>query len=224
MGAFTRALRALATTPTPRRIPMRDDKAFFDHCRATVMGPTLDGDEVSGTKAVLHAMSGAPLAWTAYALATAWHETAHSMQPVKEFGGPSYYTRMYDVRGQRPTLARSMGNTAPGDGAQFCGRGYVQLTWKVNYEWAAKETGFPLVGNPDLAMRADLAGLIMRRGMEQGKFTGKAFSHFLPKIGPASHGQFVDARRIINGRDKAQLIAGYAEKFQEALELGGWAG
>lgn len=224
MGALTRALRALARTPTPRRIPMLDKKAFFDVLRSGLMGPKLDSDEVSGTEAVLHAMSGTPLSWCAYALATAFHETAHTMQPIKEFGGPSYYTRMYDVRGNRPDLARSMGNTAPGDGALYAGRGYVQLTWKVNYERAAKETGYPLVGNPDLAMRPDIAALIMRRGMEQGWFTGKAFSHFLPKSGLANHGQFVDARRIINGRDKAQMIAGYAEKFQDALVAGGWVG
>ncbi len=50
-----------------------DRKAFFDACRKGVMGPTLDGDEVSGTSAILDAMAGAPLAATAYALATAWH-------------------------------------------------------------------------------------------------------------------------------------------------------
>lgn len=203
---------------------MRDTKAFFDACRAGVMGPRLDSDEVAGAEVILHAMSGAPLSWCAYALATAYHETAHTMQPVKEYGGPSYYTRLYDVRGNRPELARSMGNTAPGDGALYAGRGYVQLTWKVNYERAAKETGYPLVGNPDLAMRPDIAALIMRRGMEQGWFTGKALAHFLPKFGAGSRGQFVEARRIINGRDKASMIATYAEQFQDALVAGGWAG
>lgn len=199
-----------------------DKRAFFTTCRLGVMGPTLDGDEVSGAAAVLDAMAGCPMSWTAYALATAWHETAHTMQPIKEYGGPSYYTRMYDVRGNRPDLAKSMGNTAPGDGALYCGRGYVQLTWKTNYKWAAEATGYPLVGNPDLAMRPDIAGIIMRKGMEEGKFTGKAFGHFLPRNAPASHLQFVKARRIINGSDKASLIAGYADGFQEALSDGGW--
>ena len=57
------------------------------------------------------------------ALATAWHETAHSMQPVKQFGGPSYLTRMYDPKASRPDLARSMDNTQPGDRIKFAGRG-----------------------------------------------------------------------------------------------------
>jgi predicted chitinase len=203
-------------------IPPFDREAFFDACRSGVMGPMLDGDEVSGAGAIIDAMQGAPLAWCAYALATAWHETAHSMQPRKEIGGPSYYTRMYDIRGDRAPLARSMGNTAPGDGAQYCGRGYVQLTWKCNYERAAKETGYPLVGNPDLAMRRDIAALIMRKGMEEGWFTGKCFRHFLPTKGIAMREQYVQARRIINGADKAALIAQYALGFQSALQAGGW--
>lgn len=197
-------------------------KAFFDACREGVMGPTLDGDEVSGSERILDAMEGAPLAWTAYALATAWHETAHTMQPISEMGGTAYFIRMYDVRGKRPETARKMGNTAPGDGPLYRGRGFVQLTWKSNYARAAKETGYPLVGNPDLAMRPDIAATIMRQGMERGWFTGKRFAHYLPSTGTASHRQFCDARRTINGTDKAALIADYAEGFQCALIEGGW--
>lgn len=198
-------------------------KAFFDICRKGVMGPTLDADEVSGAEAILDAMAGAPLAYTAYALATAWHETAHTMQPIREFGGTAYLKRMYDIEGQRPKLARGMGNTVPGDGVRYCGRGYVQLTWRSNYRRAGEKLGYPLEGNPELAMRKDIAAQIMRRGMEEGWFTGKAFSHFLPFDGPANRADFINARRIINGRDKDALIADYAVQFQDALIAGGWA-
>lgn len=199
-----------------------NQKAFFDHCRSGVMGPTLDNDEVSGAGAILDAMAGAPLAWCAYALATAWHETAHSMQPIKEYGGPAYFTRMYDPKGQRPSLAKANGNTVPGDGIKYCGRGYVQLTWRNNYKRAGEKIGYPLEGNPDLAMRPDIAAMIMRRGMEEGWFTGKAFDHFLPKQGSADRAAYVNARRIINGADKAGQIADYALRFQAALQAGGW--
>jgi putative chitinase len=199
-----------------------NDAAFFAQCRDTVMGPTLDQGEVDGAKAILAAMAGTPLSWCAYALATAWHETAHTMQPVKEYGGPRYFTRMYDITGDRPSLAKSMGNTTPGDGPRYCGRGYVQLTWKANYARAEKETGKPLVANPDLAMEPIIAAQIMRHGMEEGWFTGKAFSHFLPAYGPSAEPGFINARRIINGADKAKLIAGYALQFQKALQVGGW--
>jgi putative chitinase len=215
-------MESIGLRPKPF-IPMHDLKAFFAACRATVMGPTLDGGEVSGSEAILRAMAGTPTSWCAYALATAWHETAHTMQPIKEYGGPSYFTRMYDIRGQRPQLAKSMGNTKPGDGARYCGRGYVQLTWHNNYARAEIETGHPLVANPDLAMRPDVAATIMRKGMEEGWFTGRAFDHFLPRERPATREQFVQARRIINGSDKAPLIAKYAGEFQDALIAGGWA-
>lgn len=198
-------------------------KTFFDHCRGGVMGPTLDGDEVSGAEAILDAMAAAPISWCAYALATAWHETAHTLQPIREFGGPAYLTRMYDITGQRPELARANGNTAPGDGVRYCGRGYVQLTWRANYRRAGEKLGLPLEANPELAMRKDIAAQIMRRGMEEGWFTGKAFDHFLPPSGPAPMRAFTDARRIINGKDKATLIAGYAMAFQAALTVAGWA-
>lgn len=200
-----------------------DRKRFFDSCRASVMGPTLDNEEVSGTETILDAMVGAPMSWIAYALATVWHETAHSMEPRKEIGGPGYFTRMYDIRGTRPDKARELGNDNPGDGALFAGRGYVQLTGRTNYRVASKRTGYPLETNPDLAMTPHIAAVIMRRGMEEGWFTGKAFDDFLPIRGPATRDQFTKARRIINGTDKAGMIAIYALQFQNALLASGWA-
>lgn len=199
-----------------------DRAKFFDACRKGVMGPTLDANEVSGAEAILDAMAGAPLAWCAYALATAWHETAHTLKPIKEYGGPSYFFRMYDPQGQRPTLAKANGNTQPGDGAKYFGRGYVQLTWRANYRRAGQRLGYDLEGNPDLALQPDIAALILRRGMEEAWFTGKGFADYLPSSGVASRGQFIKARRIINGTDRAELIADHAVKFQDALIKGGW--
>lgn len=194
-------------------------QAFFDSLRSGLLGPTLDQDEVTGCEAILDAMAGLPLSWCAYAMATAYHETAHTMQPIREFGGPRYLTRMYDVTGARPSLARKMGNTEPGDGVRFCGRGYVQLTWKANYAKAGAKLGVDLVANPDKAMRPDIAARIMREGMVEGWFTGKALKDYLP--GPrGALGQYQAARRIINGTDKAALIAGYAMQFEAALVKG----
>lgn len=199
-----------------------DRKAFFDVCRKTVMGPTLDGDEVSGTETILDAMKGTPLSWCAYALATAKHETGGTMQPIKEMGGPSYFFRRYDPDGDKPHIAAELGNTYPGDGEMYAGRGFVQLTGRKNYTLASKRTGYPLVGNPDLAMRPDIAADIMRRGMEEGWFTGKGFIDYLPREGRATRTQFTAARRIINGTDKASIIAAYALFFQDALDAGSW--
>jgi putative chitinase len=140
-------------------------------------------------------------------------------------GGETYLTRMYDIRGNRPEVAVRLGNTYPGDGIKFAGRGYVQLTGRTNYAKAGAELGMngQLIDAPDLALRPDIAAKIMRLGMVEGWFTGKAFHHFLPDNCEASWGQLVNARRIINGQDRAELIAGYAQKFQTALSESGWA-
>jgi len=201
---------------------MRNPTAFFAECRRTVMGPTLDQDEVDGTNFLLKALDKLPIAWVAYALATAWHETAHTMMPIKERGGRGYFMRNYDVSGRRPKTARRYGNIRVGDGPRYAGRGYVQLTWAINYKIASNKLGVDLYRNPDLAMRPDLAGLVMRHGMREGWFTGKSFQSYLPADGCATFPQFKSARRIINGTDKDALIARYACQFQEALRRGGW--
>ena len=197
-------------------------KPFFDHLRATLYAPRIDADELSGTEFILDAFAGQPLAYTAYALATTYHETAHTMQPVKEHGGPSYFFRSYDINGQRPHVARRLGNDTPGDGALFAGRGYVQLTGRSNYIKAGLKTGYPLVGNPDLAMRADIAAHILLHGMLEGWFTGRGFASYLPAKGKAHRADYRAARRIINGVDKADQIAGYALEYEAALIKGGW--
>lgn len=202
---------------------LANPRAFFDAMRSGLLGPTLTAEEVNGCNAILAAMEDAPLAWTAYALATAYHETASTMQPIKERGGETYFTRMYDVVGARPKLALSMGNSCAGDGAKYCGRGYVQLTWKANYRRASAECGVDLVGYPDKALEPAIAAKILREGMTEGWFTGKGFSRYLPAVGRATTAQYSQARYIINGTDKAQQIAGHAKAFENALVAGGWS-
>lgn len=181
---------------------------FFDSVRKTPpLGPTLTPDEVSGCEAILAACEGWPVSWAAYALATATHETAGTLRPIAEYG--KGHGRPYGV------------STRP-DGQVAYGRGYVQLTWDANYEKADKELGLDgrLIANYELALDPDIAARILRGGMEVGWFTGKGLATYLPPT--ATLAQFTDARRIINGTDKAELIAGYAVNFQTALQAGGW--
>jgi putative chitinase len=206
---------------------MMDKGKFYDAVRSgKLLGPVLEPKEFAGVDAILSEALDRkwPVSWTAYALATAYHETAHTMEPVKEFGGPKYYTRMYDITGTRPTLAKENGNTKPGDGILYCGRGFVQLTWKNNYEKAERLLGIKgLVANPELARNLNNAAKILGSGMELGWFTGKSMGHYLPKATvPATHVQFKAARRVINGVDKDDLIADYAVSFQNYLKTGGY--
>jgi putative chitinase len=201
-------------------------KRLFEELRKGILGPTLDSGEVGGTETIVNSCksTGWPISWAAYALATAYHETAHTMLPIKEFGGYNYFMRMYDVTGNRPKMAAQYGNTSPGDGAKYYGRGYVQLTWKINYEKAEKICGIiGLAKNPDLALVKENAAKIMISGMETGWFSpGNSCKKHLPAAGLASLGQFTSARKIINGTDKNTLIATYAMRFQDALLKSGY--
>lgn len=190
---------------------------FFAKARASgLFGPTLSQDEVDGLNAVLDAVAGWKKSWIAYALATTYHETAKTMKPIKEYGGPSYFFRMYDPNGERPKLAKDNGNIYPGDGAKFYGRGYVQITWRSNYGKFGKLLGIPLTTDPDLALLPVHAAKIMRIGMEKGLFTGRSLARQLPnEVGTLA--EFKEARRIINGLDKSDEIATLAVKFQGML-------
>lgn len=208
---------------------MIDRAIFFARVRAA-FGP-LSQPQVDGFTTILNVWQGryaarTPLTQLAYVLATSWHETAAQMQPIKEYGNTDYFIRMYDVRGNRPGLARSMGNREPGDGPRYCGRGFVQLTWKVNYAKATdklRDMGIlsvfdSLVQTPDLAMRMDIAAAILFEGMEDGWFTGRTMDALIDaKVDGDEFADFVKARAVINGRDRDELIAGYARKFLAAL-------
>ena len=144
----------------------------------------------------------------AYILATVRRETGSTYLPVEEgFGKLSraYFERKY---GYQTKKGRELGNTEPGDGYRYRGRGFVQITGKANY---AK---YGLTSNPDLALDAAIAYNILSNGMFNGKFTGKKLSDYIN----GSKTDYANARRIVNGTDKAQLIAGYAIKFESIFK------
>lgn len=182
------------------------DKVAFYNTVKSKLG-SLNTTQVAGFEACLTALEGLPLSWRAYALATAWHETAKTMQPVREAYWLSESWRKTNLRYY-----------------PWYGRGYVQLTWDYNYKFADKALGLngTLIKNADRAMEAPIAARIMRLGMLEGWFTGKKFADYLPSAGVATKQQYINARRIINGTDKADLIEDYAQVFEKALRDSGF--
>ena len=172
-----------------------------------MFGGALSQKQVDGIEALLAATAGLPDEVQAYLLATAKHETADTMQPITEYGGRKYFDK-YDTG----KLAKALGNTpeADGDGYRYRGRGYVQITGRANYSKAGDWLKLDLINNPDLALQPTIAAQILVRGCINGWFTGKKLSDYLP-------GDYVNARRVVNGTDKADLIAGYARGFEAAL-------
>lgn len=64
-------------------------------------------------------------------------------QHLRELGNMAYFAR-YEGR-------RSLGNLTPGDGPKFRGRGYIQITGRLNYSDAGYHLDLPLVETPELA-------------------------------------------------------------------------
>lgn len=130
----------------------------------------------------------------AYILATVYHETGKRMQPVKEFGGEAYLKA-------KPYYP-------------YYGRDLCQTTWKANYEKVKKFSGIDVVTNPDLIGQMPLAAQVVVTFMGKGWYTGKKLSDYIND----TKCDFKNARRIINGTDKADLIAGYANEFLKGLQ------
>lgn len=192
------------------------NKSFFDYIRSNLFGGKLQTEQVQGIADLVQGCVDygiADIKQIAYILATSYHETAKTMQPIKEYGGFDYFTKRYDVAGKNPQLAKDLGNAIVGDGAKYCGRGYVMITGRANYVKFSKILGVDLVNHPDLAMVTDNAVKIAVYGIMQGIFTGKKLSDYINCVTC----NYASARRIINGMDKADLIAGYAKQFEAAL-------
>ena len=152
----------------------------------------------------------------AYMLATAKHETGHTFEPITERGNRSYFNKYDPVLANTPERRKraiEMENTQQGDGFKYRGRGYVQLTWKKNYRKSGEYLKKDLVNNPELALDQKNATKIMIYGMETGMFTTKKISSYISE----DTADYLNARRVINGMDKAATIAGYASKLEECL-------
>jgi putative chitinase len=209
--ATARAIIAKADIATP---PF--DKAAFFAAVRKITGP-LDQVQVDSIEAILKRMAGMPVQHVAYVLATAWHEAR--FKPQREWGlGKGKRYGKPDAR-ERPALG------LPTYGGQIpYGRGLAQLTWVENYEWADKRLGLngALLADFDLALRPAIAADVLVFGMLEAAFAsnGKPLSHY----GPKADGSFDyrHARQTVNRMDKADLIAGYAVRFEDALRQGGW--
>lgn len=172
------------------------------------------GAKLPGLPAVLAAVRADPdikdVRWAAYMLATVLRETAGTFRPIEEFGrgaGRSY-----------GECVRYVDSTGHVHGHAYYGRGYVQLTWHANYLACGRALGLgeQLATRPELALDPDVSYRIMSHGMRNGTFTGRKLSDFI--AGPTC--DYVNARRIINGLDAAEEIAGNAALFEKLLRLG----
>lgn len=136
---------------------------------------------------------------TAYILATIHHETGvrrngelQTFQPIKELR----------ERSDSPRRANQDRYWLTG----YYGRGLVQITWEKNYQ------KFGIADTPDKALDPETAYEITSRGMREGLFTGKKLADYIN-----GKADYRNARKIINGLDKADEIAAKARKYESIL-------
>lgn len=208
--------------------------AFFAAVRSSLFGGSMTTGQVAGMTAMLDEFDrqNTPLDQQAYMLATAFHETATHMQPVietrrpDELVNPSVDTAIARLesswgRGRLPWV-KSPYWRKDAQGRSYLGRGLPQLTHRVNYDKVGRAIGVDLVSNPDAALRTDIAVKIMIAGMTLGIFTGRKMSDFLDGVDEndaEDYREFRNARVIVNGMDKADVIAGEAVRFEKALRV-----
>ena len=188
---------------------MINRKFFFDNAKRTLFNSKMTQCQVNGLTAILdeweenHPQKDDR--WLAYMLATTHHETDRTMAPIEEYG-----------KGKKcryGQCCKQDGKPYSDTPAIFYGRGFVQLTWYENYAKAGKKLGVDMLNQPELALSLPIATKIMFTGMMEGWFTGKKLNDYF-------NGQkedWVNARRIINGTDKAQLISSYAIKYYSSI-------
>lgn len=212
---------------------MTDPKRFFDHVRAddALFNAPLTEGQVRGLNRLLSAWEKygtGDRRHLAYVLATSFHETGRRMEPVREgfastdAGARAAVQRLYAAGRIRRNYALPAAN-----GNSYYGRGDVQLTHPENYRGPLRDRvlemfGVDIYAEPDACLRSDVSAFILIEGMTRGltgrgDYTGKALEDY---IGPRGV-NFVAARRVVNGTDKAREIAAYAVAFDDALAAAG---
>lgn len=191
---------------------MIDRDKFFNAVRSSPFGGNLTQSQVDGMNYLLEIWEmyfEAPNRrdgnkWLSYCMATVYHETACTMQPIEEYG-----------KGK----GRPYGVPAGPYSQLYYGRGHVQLTWETNYKKGQERLDqvynvvAELHPKPHLMLQNEISALVLYDGMVHGWFTGVG----LPKYFNSTTEDPYNARRIVNGTDQATLIAGYYQKFKAAI-------
>lgn len=199
-----------------------DRPVFFKAVRGSLFGGRLQAKQVAGLTAILDRRErGHPKVdhrYLAYMLATAHHETGRTMQPVRETfaADDDAAIRRLDKAlrdGKLPSVSVPYWRR-DGEGKSWLGRGLVQLTHRANYARMAEMTGIDLLSEPQRAMEMEVAVEILFSGMETGAFTGKRLADYFT----SAKTDWTGARRIINGRDRAALVADYGRHYLSAIK------
>lgn len=207
-------------------------KAFFQEIRRSLFDGKISQAQVDGIEGLLRAfdlVGDRDQDSLAYGLATAFHETGRRMAPVREgfaktdAGARRAVANLAAKRGPKSAVARYAKPAGP-YGHVYYGRGYVQLTWLDNYASSSRDAGIDLVLNPDAMLDPVISARVLFAGLLDGRWNaqGKGLDYYEGDDDFLSDAEAAEARRTVNVKDKAALIAGYHRKFYDALTAAGW--
>ena len=190
---------------------------FYDEIRKLLFKGNLKQKQVDGIEAILAAFAkygDGNKRHLAYLLATAYHETWGQMQPVIETQSPRDIARpTVETAKRRLDNAFAAGKLAgvrtPYWRDGWLGRGFVQVTHKVNYENVRAMTGIDVVAAPERLFELEFSARVLVQGCLNGWWTGWKLRDF---------STYREMRKVVNGTDRAEDIANYAAIFQTAID------
>ncbi len=201
--------------PFIKRKPVIDRSTFFHSARQKWLFKHLTQDQVDSIETIFDHWDRSGYTdkrWLAYMFATVYHETAKTMLPIEEYGKGRNHT--YGEKIKHSGIHYQVPDKI------YYGRGYVQLTWYENYELMGRLLKIDLLTKPELALVPNVAAQILFEGMTKGSssfgdFTGKCLEQYIN-----DHlCDYISARKIINGSDKAVIIAQYARDFEGCIVI-----
>ncbi|MDE2402036.1 MAG: peptidase C1 [Burkholderiales bacterium] len=123
--------------------------------------------------------------------------------PISEF--PSQYnTRPGAAPFSAYEMRKDLGNTQPGDGPLYKGRGFVQLTGRSNYHQYGQALDIDLEGNPDWANAPEVASMLLATFLADHADAMRA---------ALLDGKFMAARKLVNGGSHG------LDRFHSVFEL-----
>lgn len=198
-----------------------DTTTFFAYARRAPFGGRLSQGQIDGMNFIFDQWAYFKIPdrrLLAYILASVFHETGGRMLPVREtfakFDSAAIAALEKAWKAGRLGSVKTPYWRKDKNGKSWFGRGDIQITHERNYEKLGKRLGIDLVGNPSMALDPVVSAKIAIVGMLEGLFTGKKLVDYfsVTKDDP------VGARSVVNGNDKAKLIAGYYKNFLDALD------
>lgn len=189
-------------------------KTLFKYVRNAPFGGTLTQQQVDGIEDCLDYIEARPSVYkdvrhVAYYFATTHHETGGRMVPVRETFAKSDAQAIARLdaaynAGRLPQVRTRYWRPNKNGVAHF-GRGRNQVTWEANYKFIEDKTGKPFVSNPNLLLDSKIDCSVSIPALMEGWWTRG--NHKLPDYFDAMHNDPINARRIVNGTDKAKHIA-----------------